>query len=389
MSKIYADCNATTPLLKNVKDYLINSRLNGPFANPNSLHYLGNQLSQGIENCRKHLGKLLSIDDQKIVFNSGSSESIATAFWMTIGQVILNKSKKTHLVCSTIEHAAVIENALYWKKKGATIHWINVSSDGVVDLEQLKQIFKLHSAEISLVAIMAANNETGVIQPYEQIAKLCKENHIPYLCDTTQTIGKLDLAEELKEGVFLCVSGHKLGAPLGSGFLVLPFRDHYESLIKGGPQEQNYRAGTQNYLGIESMTVALDWHYQMIQAWNPLMQKKIQFENKILASITQAQIIGARSSRLANTSLISFKGIHSQGLQIELEARNIFVTTSAACSDNEPSTSKVLRSMGIQDDEGRSVIRISTGLELNLEHYDVIAESIISSFNHLEKIHFN
>lgn len=389
MSSIYADYNATTPLLKVVKEYLSGGRLNGPFANPNSLHHLGNKISQGIENCRKHIANLLQIDAQQIVFNSGSSEGISTTFWMTIGQQILQKKQRTHIVCSVIEHAAVIEVALYWEKQGAKLHWINSNQDGVIDLSQLQKIVTTNASDIALVAIMAANNETGVIQPYQEIAITCKENKVPYLCDTTQLLGKAPLPDELKQGVFFVASAHKLGAPLGSGFLVLPFRDTYQSMIFGGHQEHNYRSGTQNYLGIEALTVAIDWHYKMMLKWQEIAQKKLLFENHILSNIKAAQVIGNNSKRLSSTSLISFKGIHSQGLQIELEARNIFVTTSAACSDNEPSTSKVLRAMGLSDDEGRSVIRISTGLEFDVANFSIISNAIYHSYQQLEKIHFN
>ncbi len=389
MSTIYADYNATTPVLKVVKDYLLSGRLNGPFANPNSLHFLGTKVLSGIENCRKHIANLLNIDDQKIVFNSGSSESLSTAFWMTIGQNILKKNLRTHIVCSVIEHAAVLEAAKYWETQGATVHWINCNKDGVVDTEQLKKILDTYVDKIAAVAIMAANNETGVLQPYIEIANWCKEKTLPYICDTTQLIGKISIPEEFESGVFFCASGHKLGAPLGSGFLVLPHRDTYQALIRGGGQEHNYRSGTQNYLGIEVLTVALDWHYKMLDQWRKVEEKKLQFENKVLSTISNSQVIGKKAKRLSSTSLISYKGIHSQGLQIELEARDIFVTTSAACSDNEPSTSKVLRAMGLSDDEGRSVIRISTGLEFNLQNFDIIADAILSSYQQLEKIHFN
>lgn len=388
MNKIYADYNATTPLLKVVKNYLEKNRLDGPYANPNSLHYLGNTILSGIEQCRQIIGNHLGVDSARLVFTSGSSESISTAFWMSIGQNILSKNKRTHIICSKIEHAAVLEAARYWEKQGAILHWVNCHSNGLIDLEQCRQLIQKYADTLSLVAVMAANNETGVIQPYEQISEICREHSIYYLCDTTQIIGKKKIAASLSEGVFLCGSGHKLGAPFGSGFLLLPYKNNYQSMIMGGGQEHNFRSGTQNYLGIETMTIALDWHYKNIDEWKTLSLKKNTFETSLKKDIPAAHIIGEDCKRLPNTTLISFKGIHSQGLQIELEARNIFVTTSAACSDNEPSTSKVLSAMGLRDDEGRSVIRISTGLEFLDSNYDKIALALKESYYQLEKIHF-
>ena len=235
---------------------------------------------------------------------------------------------------------------------------------------------------------MAANNETGVLQPFSIIAERCRQQGILYLCDTTQIIGKMKIPSSMLEGSFLCGSAHKLGAPLGSGFLLLPYKKDFSPMIFGGGQEKNFRSGTQNYLGIETMTVALDWHYRHLNLWTNIEEHKNLFESAIKKSIPQARIISEEIKRLPNTTLISFKGIHSQGLQIELEARNIFVTTSAACSDNEPSTSKVLRAMGLNDDEGRSVIRISTGLEFDLKNYMLINQSLKEAFLQLEKISF-
>lgn len=390
MKYIYADYNATSPMLSVVKNYFIGGRLNGPFANPNSLHFLGNKILNGLDQCREIIAEKLSIDKNQIVFNSGSSESITTAFWMSIGQNILQKkNQKSHIICSKIEHAAVIQAALYWEKQGATVHWLNTSKDGIIDLVQLKNLIEQYQDQLALVAVMAANNETGVIQPFEAIANLCKAHQILYLCDTTQIIGKLQIPTALRLGVFFCASGHKLGAPLGSGFLVLPYIDNFQALIMGGEQERHYRSGTQNYLGIEAMTIALKWHYENLNQWQRIETEKNNFEHKVKEAISDAKVIGEKSERLPNTSLISFTGIHSQGMQIELEARNIFVTTSAACSDNEPNTSKVLRAMGINDDEGRSVLRISTGLEFDVKDYTQISMAINESYQQLEKISFS
>ncbi len=389
MSQIYADYNATTPLLNVVKDYLHTQRLHGPFANPNSLHYLGNKIHQGIEHCRHLIGEKLDVDNTRLIFTSGSSESISTAFWMSIGQEILKKTSKTHIICSEIEHAAVIEVAKYWEKQGATIHWIQCSTTGLVNIEQIEKLLIKYANSLALVAVMATNNETGILQPFEKIAELCRKHLVYYLCDTTQIIGKITIPPSLQEGVFLCGSGHKLGAPLGSGFLLLPYKDQFQAMIMGGGQEQNFRAGTQNYLGIECMTVAIEWHYKHRQTWEKIQVEKIHFESSLQKFIPTSHIIGKNCHRLPNTTLVSFKGIHSQGLQIELEARNIFVTTSAACSDNEPSTSKVLRAMGLSDEEGRSVLRVSTGLEFDINHYQQIALALKEAFQQLEKISYS
>lgn len=392
MKKIYADCNATTPLLQVVKEYLKN-RMEGPFANSNALHSMGRQINQGVEKCREIISTLLGAPQEKerLIFTSGSSESISTAFWMTIGHELLkfrnSEKAKKHVICSTTEHASVIENAKFWESKGAIIHWVHCTPEGSIDLHALNELITMHYQNISLVAVMAANNETGVIQPFIEVAKICQKFGIYYLCDTTQIIGKIKLASELFQGCFFCSSSHKLGAPLGSGFLFLPHKENFSALIQGGGQEQSLRSGTQNYLGIECMTIALDYHFQNISFWHELKLAKEQFEKQLIDELgSKVRIISHTADRLSNTSLISFPGLHGQGLQIEMESRNIFVTTSAACADNEPETSQVLKAMQLDDKEGRSVVRISTGLENSTDDYPIILNALINAYKTLSKI---
>jgi len=237
-----------------------------------------------------------------------------------------------------------------------------------------------------MVAVMAANNETGVIQPYVEINSLCLKNNIPYLCDTTQYIGKTPFNfKELNIDYAVC-SGHKLGALTGTGILLVKNPENLLPLIIGGGQEKGLRGGTQNYLGNETLAVALkttEENYANIQA---LKEKRIEFEKKIKMAFPTVVIIGENAPRLATTTYISYPGIHGQAVQIELEALDIFVTTSSACSDNMPSTSKVLKAMGVSDDVGRGVVRISLCLNSPLNYYDTLADALIKAYTKLAKV---
>jgi cysteine desulfurase len=233
---------------------------------------------------------------------------------------------------------------------------------------------------------MAANNETGVIQPFAEINSLCKKNKIPYLCDTTQFIGKMPFNFKESNIDFAVCSGHKLGALTGTGILLVKNPETLLPLIIGGGQERGHRGGTQNYLGNETLAVALTTIEASFLNIDALTKKRIDFETKIKNAFPEVVIIGENALRLASTTYISYPGIHGQAVQMELESLDIFVTTSSACSDNMPVTSKVLKAMGIKDDIGRGVVRISLCLNSPLSYYDSLAESLIKTYTKLAKI---
>ena len=379
---IYADYNGSAPLAKEVRDYLVKRFEKGPFANPNAIHYLGTKTLMGMENARAVCAKILGADFEQIIFNSGATEGISTVF-----NSILSKEKnKKIIIISGIEHSAIINTAHFYETLGFIVKLLPVNADGIVDVGALSTWIKDNSNNIAMVAVMAANNETGVIQPYVEINSLCLKNNIPYLCDTTQYIGKTPFNfKELNIDYAVC-SGHKLGALTGTGILLVKNPENLLPLIIGGGQEKGLRGGTQNYLGNETLAVALkttEENYSNIQA---LKEKRIEFEKKIKMAFPTVVIIGENAPRLATTTYISYPGIHGQAVQIELEALDIFVTTSSACSDNMPSTSKVLKAMGVSDDVGRGVVRISLCLNSPLNYYDTLADALIKAYTKLAKV---
>jgi cysteine desulfurase len=379
---IYADYNGSAPLAKEVRDYLVKRFEKGPFANPNAIHYLGTKTLMGMENARAVCAKILGADFEQVIFNSGATEGISTVF-----NSILSKEKnKKIIIISGIEHSAIINTAHFYETLGFIVKLLPVNADGIVDVGTLSTWIKDNSNNIAMVAVMAANNETGVIQPYVEINSLCLKNNIPYLCDTTQYIGKTPFNfKELNIDYAVC-SGHKLGALTGTGILLVKNPENLLPLIIGGGQEKGLRGGTQNYLGNETLAVALkttEENYANIQA---LKEKRIEFEKKIKMAFPTVVIIGENAPRLATTTYISYPGIHGQAVQIELEALDIFVTTSSACSDNMPSTSKVLKAMGVSDDVGRGVVRISLCLNSPLNYYDTLADALIKAYTKLAKV---
>ena len=380
---IYADYNGSAPLCSQVREYLIKRMEKGPFANPNAIHYLGTKTLMGMENARAVCAKILGADFDQLIFNSGATEGISSVFH----SVLNREHKKKIIIISGIEHSAVINTAnFYAQERGFEVKILPVNGDGVVDVEILKQWIGQNKNNIALVSVMAANNETGVIQPFKEINSLCVDSNIPFLCDTTQYIGKTPFNFKESNFDYAVTSGHKFGALTGTGILLVKNPENLVPLIIGGGQEKGHRGGTQNYLGNETMAVALTAINEAFIHLEALSKKRLQFESDIKKAFPSVVILGEHAPRLATTTYISYPGIHGQAVQIELESQDIFVTTSSACSDNMPATSKVLKAMGVGDDVGRGVVRISLCMNSPHENYDLLTNALTKAYAKLTKV---
>lgn len=382
---IYADFNGSAPICNDVKNYLINRLETGPFANPNAIHHLGQKTLLGMENSRKFCADVLGASPEQLIFNSGATEGINQCFYSLLTPLL--NTPKTKIYVSAIEHSAVLKCADYYKNSfGFEIIEIPTLTNGTIDVDYLSAELSKNKNQTAMVTTMAANNETGVIQPYIEISKLCQSYDISFFCDTTQLIGKEKFNFNDSGADFAVMSGHKIGALPGSGLILCKDRTKLLPFIIGGGQEKDLRGGTQNYLGNETLAVALNYFSQNLHKLENLKTQRENFEKKLKEKFSNISILGENSIRLAGTTCLSYPGIHGQAVQIELESQGIFVTTSSACSDNEPSTSKVLKSMKISDNVGRGVIRVSLGLCSKPESYDKILESLASAYEKLGQI---
>lgn len=381
---IYADYNGSSPLVPPVKEYLKKRIDSDLFANPNAIHTMGQKIYQGIEKCREIIAGVVGCYPDQIIFNSGASEGISHVLHSILEYT---SADKKIIITSRIEHA-VIPKALkfYQERRGFTVKYLEVDSQGVVKIESLKKLIEENKNKIALVTVMAANNETGVIQAYQEIQKLCDAHAITYFSDTTQFIGKAEFNFKESGLEFAICAGHKLGAISGSGFVIAKNPTLLHPLIFGSTQEHGHRGGTQNYIGIETLAVAIQYFHENKSRFAQLEKAKLKFEHDVQSSFPEAYIFGQKVPRLAGTSLISYPGIHSQAVQIELESQDIFVTTSAACSDNQPETSIVLKEMGINDQLGRGVIRVSFNNAYGETEYSLVARALKSAYNKLGKI---
>lgn len=381
---IYADYNGSAPLLTPVREHLKKRMDSDLFANPNAIHSISQKLARGIEKCREIIAETVGCYPDQIFFNSGASEGISHIFHSILDQM---DKKKNIIITSTIEHS-VVPNALsyYEKKRGFTLKYVSIDKDGKVQTESLEKLLNEHKGQVAMVTVMAVNNETGVLQPYTEMAKICRAHQVEFFSDTTQLIGKDEFHFEKSGLDYAVCSGHKLGALSGSGFVVVKEPPKMQSLVFGSTQERGLRGGTQHYLGIETLAIAMKDFQDNIEKLKTLMAARLRFESEMLKAFPEAVIVGGGAPRLAGTTLIGYPGIHGQAVQIELESHDIFVTTSAACTDNQPETSKVLKAMGVNDQVGRGVIRISLSYSHGEKEYSAMAQALKAAYTKLSKI---
>lgn len=381
---IYADYNGSAPLLTPVREHLKKRMDTDLFANPNAIHSISQKLARGIEKCREVIAGTVGCYPDQIFFNSGASEGISHIFHSILDQM---DKKKNVIITSTIEHS-VVPNALsyYEKKRGFTLKYVAIDNNGKVQLDSLEKLLNENKGTVAMVTVMAVNNETGVIQPYQEMAKVCRTHQVEFFSDTTQLIGKGEFHFEKSGLDYAVCSGHKLGALSGSGFVIVKEPPKMQSLVFGSTQERGLRGGTQHYLGIETLAIAMKDFQENEAKLKTLMDAKLKFEAEMLKAFPEAVIVGQGAPRLAGTTLIGYPGIHGQAVQIELESHDIFVTTSAACTDNQPETSKVLKAMGINDQVGRGVIRISLSYSHGEKEYSAMAQALKAAYTKLSKI---
>lgn len=381
---IYADYNGSAPLLPSVRDYLKRRMDSNIYANPNAIHSLGQKVFQGIEKCREVIAGIMGCYPDQIYFNSGSSEGMSQIIHSVLEYA---PSDKKIVITSPLEHV-VIPSALkfFEERRGFHIEKVEITDDGVIKIESLEALLKKHQGKIALVTIMAVNNETGVIQPYEKIASLCQREKVDYFCDTTQLIGKGEFNFGTSGVDYAVCSGHKVGALTGTGFIMVKEPTKLKPMVFGSTQEKGLRGGTQNYIGVETLAIALSDFDSQKNKLKTLADARLKFEKEMKQAFPEVVVVGDKVPRLAGTTLMSYPGVHGQAVQIELESHDMFVTTSAACADNQPETSAVLKAMGIQDDVGRGVIRISLSYNHTELDYQLIEAALKASYRKLAKI---
>jgi cysteine desulfurase len=380
---IYLDNNATTPLLPEVADAMREAALRFP-ANPASQHRLGQATRRALEAARERIAELLGaktsgLDSDRLVFTSGGTEANNLAI---LG--LLANQQPAHLITAGIEHPSLLGPVADLERHGWQVTRIRASQEGVVDLDELASAFR---PDTRLVSIMAANNETGVLQPLREIGALCAEHHVPFHTDATQWVGKLPVCfSGVEQFAALTCTAHKFHGPLGIGALLLRHDITLAPQLHGGHQQGGERPGTESLPLVVGMQTALEaWQRKSAEHAEKIAVLRDSFETTITAAIPRAVVIGKTAPRLPNTSNIAFPGVDRQALFLALDMAGVACSTGSACASGSSEPSPVLLAMGLPPALIEGALRFSFGALNTAAEASAGARRIINSCQHLRR----
>lgn len=373
MKLVYLDNAATTKMSKRVIEEMTES-FEEIYGNPSSTHTLGQKAKAVVENARHIVAKNLKVEAKEIVFTSGGAEGNNLVIKGFLKQ---NKDKGKHIITTKIEHSTVLKTFESLEKQGYDVTYIDVTKDGIIDVEKLKKAVRKDTA---LVSVMFVNNETGVIQPIKEIGEFLKEKEIFFHTDAVQAIGKFEIYPKELRIDALTVSSHKFYGPKGTGFVFIDKKYNVEKEIFGGSQERNRRAGTENVNGILGTGVALEEVYENMEVIFE-HEKKIQeyLEEKLkneIGKIQKVEINGENSRRVKNITNVFIENTDIQMLLVALDMRGICVSGGSACMSGSLENSYVLKAMGLNDEKLKSSFRISIGKDTTIEEIDYFIENL-------------
>ena len=365
---IYFDHNATTPLLPAARQAWLRAAEQF-IGNPSSPHRVGARADAALNAARAQLAAFLGCDALDVVWTSGATESNTLA----LHHFARRLAPRAEVWVSAIEHPCVLDATRHYFPRRNRL--IPVTREGVADLDWLRR--ELRKRPPGLVALMAANNETGVLQPWREALTLCRESQVPFFCDAAQWIGKLPA-----QGLGACewVSGcaHKFGGPKGVGFLKCPAQGRVEPLLFGGKQEEGRRAGTENVASVLAMMAALVAREQQMAEGKGQMEKtRAAFEKRLLAALPGAEIVGAGAARLWNTvSALMPEADCQQRWVVKLDKAGFAVSTGSACASGREEPSHVLAAMGYAPGQAGRVLRFSSGWETTAAEWRSLADAL-------------
>ena len=351
---IYLDYNATTPLCEPAREAIL-PYLDRYFGNPSSVHAAGREARAAIDNARDMLAALLRIKPNEIIFTSGATESCNLA---VLGLARSRMQRGDHIISAKTEHHAVLNAVEHLEKQeGFEVTWLNVSRDGLVDIEQLAKSIR---PETRLISIMAANNETGVIQPLREISQICRERGVLLHSDMVQAFGKIEIDLSLVDAASF--AAHKFYGPKGTGFLFLRSGLSIQPIMFGGAHENARRPGTENVAAIAGMAAAAEF---AVRDRDTEQQRQAQLRDELWTRISQnvpdAKQNGGKLPRLANTLNVSLLGLDSEMLLIALDLDGVCASSGSACMVGSVIASHVLLAMGLPIERARSAVRFSLG----------------------------
>ena len=377
---IYLDNASTTRMQDDVVNKMINFYTED-FYNPSSIYSSSQRIRTKVEECRALIATTLNAKNNEIFFTSCGSESDN---WALKGIALAYASKGKHIITSKIEHHAVLNSAKVLEKNGFEVTYLDVDENGIVDIEALEKNIR---KDTILVSIMYANNEIGVIEPISQIGSICKKHNIIFHTDAVQAYAHVNIDVNKENIALLSASGHKFGGPKGIGFLYKRSNINIPSVIEGGSQEMNKRAGTENVAGIIGMSEAAKKAFENIDNTTKYEKELRDYSiNRILTEIPYCRLNGDKYSRLSNNINISFNFIEGESLLLLLNKYGICASTGSACTSNSLEPSHVLLAIGLPHEIAHGSLRLTLSSQTTKEEMDFVIDKLKDSVNILRQM---
>ncbi len=377
MQRVYLDNNASTPILPEVfeamKPYYLEK-----YGNASSVHRFGQNARAAVEHARGEVAALLNSRPAEIVFTSGGTESDNLGIFGFV-------RAGDHVITSTIEHSAVMNACHHLEETGIEVTYVGVNARGEIDSEDIRRALR---PATRLISIMMANNETGVLQPVEEIGRIAREADVFFHTDAVQAAGKVPVDVQKIQCDALSISGHKIHGPQGTGVLYVKKGTLLQPMIFGGKHERQRRAGTENLPGIVGLgraaAISRDWLVGSGPVTMAAMRDRL--ESGLLSTVAESGINGLGASRVPNTVSIYFDGLEGEALVIALDLKGLAVSSGAACSSGAIEPSHVLLAMGMPKARARCSLRISLGKQTTEEDIDFALKVIPEAVARLREI---
>ncbi len=364
----YFDHNATTPLSAVAREAWLKAQ-DEAWQNPSSLHRAGTRVGLRLQAAREKLAAVLGAEAERVVFTGGATEAI-DAIMQHLSERVAPEAR---IAISLTEHPATWGAAGSYFDK-AQLLGLPANFGGQVVMERVDEAL---AAGVQAVVVMAANNETGVIQPWREIAAKCRAAGVPLVCDATQWLGKLP-ADGLAEVDWVFGSAHKFGGPKGTGFLLRPATENGFVMRRGGGQEKGQRGGTEDFPGVAAMVAALlELEQKKVLFEDERLRTRRAFEAEITRRLEGARVLGPAVDRLWNTVALVVPHGENTRWVAQLDRRGFEVSSGSACASGKDKPSHVLAAMGVPGEDARRVIRISAGWDTTPSDWQALADALV------------
>ncbi|MDX8392215.1 MAG: cysteine desulfurase family protein [Mariprofundaceae bacterium] len=364
----YLDHNATCPPLEFALAAQAGAARDA-FGNPSSLHGAGRTGRRILDDARDAIATYIGAESGSLVFTSGGTEANNLAISGYCAAQASSLQPPGHIITTAIEHPSVLQPLVHLQEIGWQITHLRPNADGVVAASDVAAAMRENT---QLVAVMAANNETGVLQPVAEIGAVCQHSDALFLVDAVQALGKAKVSVRDWNADFVSFSAHKIGGPRGIGALMMRRGVRIKEIAPGGGQERKRRSGTENVPAIAGFAAALGKiDFTVLQ---PLRDC---FEENLLTALPEAVIFGRNAGRTANTSMFCIPGLDGETLLMQLDLAGFAVASGSACSSGKREPSHVLLAMGAKQDQARSSIRVSFGPSNTAEDADALVVELV------------